>query len=92
MPFRFYIHAWRNTGDVILGNLDGQAALGDMKAPMSSAQWKRLRKSFPSRDQKYPRVKFWTLEREDGFVIDEIQNPHWSKSSSPFSKLEELRK
>jgi hypothetical protein len=39
---RYYIEALDANGFSILGNLDGQAALGEVKNPKRTAAWKRL--------------------------------------------------
>lgn len=40
---RYYIEAFDIDGLQILGNLDGQAALGEMLAPRRAKAWTRLR-------------------------------------------------
>lgn len=62
---RYYIEAFGHDNRQLLGNLDGQHALGDCLRPAQTTAWKHL--FSPSRPA-YSRVKLWKLVNERGSV------------------------
>lgn len=72
---RYYIEAFDKNDQPILGNLDGQAALGYPIKPWRTLAWKRLWESPPKRPT-WPRVKEWRLVDEKGNILRYRTNPH----------------
>ena len=71
---RYYIEAFDDKGQQILGNLDGQRALGDMRQPLRSKAWRVIV------ENKIPamrRVVRWHLVNENGAIIDRAYRSHW---------------
>lgn len=68
---RYYIEAYGRDGHEILGNLDGQAALGPRQRPTATAAWKRL---FDRNRPTWTRVSHWKLVDEKGRVLQTLYN------------------
>lgn len=72
---RYYIQAYRQDGTQVLGNLDGQRALGELKKPLWSHKWRRVVKG-PIPAMGY--VTNWALVDENDRVIDRAYRSHWN--------------
>lgn len=68
MVMRYYITAHRKDGSPILGNLDGQASLGERKQPRLTAAWRHLTHPHYTRPN-YASVWEWRLVDERDNVI-----------------------
>ena len=66
---RYYIEAFDIDDRQILGNLDGQAALGDVRRPEQCKRWQQLVRG---EVQASPRVATWRLVDEHGFIVREL--------------------
>lgn len=72
---RYYIEACRADGSPILGNLDGQAALGEPRYPERTAAWRYL---YSPERPTWTRVYLWKLVDATGRVIRERPNSRFS--------------
>lgn len=72
---RYYIEAFDKNNRHILGNLDGQAALGAKRFPWRTKAWKLLHQTPPGRPI-WPRVVEWRLVDETGKALRFYKNPH----------------
>jgi hypothetical protein len=70
---RLYIEAYDGDGNPILGNLDGQAALGHVVRPNQTAAVQHLLSRYRP---KYVRVYEWRVVSEDGRRLRSIRNKH----------------
>lgn len=68
---RYYIEAYDHDGRQILGNLDGQAALGDVLAPERCAAWLRIKRC---EVRVSARVAYWRLVDENDRERARIDN------------------
>lgn len=71
----YYIEAFDKNDNPILGNLNGQAALGSPRLPWRTAAWRRLWESPPIRPM-WPRVKEWRLVDDKGNILRYRKNYH----------------
>jgi len=74
---RYYIEALRKDGTVILGNLDGQAALGSPKFPQRCAMWRQLIDPKKFQRPNYVRVHSWRIVDHSGAVFATYINPKY---------------
>ena len=72
---RYYIEAFGSDDQPILGNLDGQAGLGDVHMPWRTTAWRRLGEGPPIRPT-WSRVKEWHLVDEKGNILRHHKNQH----------------
>lgn len=71
---RYYIEAYADYGQV-LGNLDGQAALGDVRQPTRCKAWQDI---VSGKVRCLPTIKLWYLVNEYG----NIEASHTIRSKS----------
>jgi hypothetical protein len=71
---RYYIFAYNREGQRMLGNLDGQFALGEVRSPERCYAWRKLLEKQVSR-----KVYFWTLENEYGNFLATKFNPRFQE-------------
>lgn len=69
---RYYIEAFDADDMQILGNLDGQAALGERRAPRRCHAWSRLG---TYKRPLHRRARRWQLVTDSGRVIARKSNP-----------------
>jgi hypothetical protein len=65
---RYYIEAYDHYGQQVLGNLDGQCALGNVRRPERCTAWKNLPLVHGNK-RPSPRVAKWILVNEKGETI-----------------------
>ena len=70
-----YIRAHYRDGSLILGNLDGQAAI-KTRRPLTSSAWGKLLFG-----PKHPRVHYWTLSDAEDNILATKFNPHYQEPS-----------
>ena len=73
---RYYIEAFDDFGRPVLGNLDGQKALGELVEPTRSAMWKLLKHYSQTNPDKlrrmFRRARLWHLVNHGGTVIGRV--------------------
>ena len=69
----FYIEAFTISGTQILGNLEGQASIRDVKQPTRTERWKHL---FSSNRPNWARMHHWHLVNERNQLLATCTNPH----------------
>jgi len=68
---RYYIETYADYGQV-LGNLDGQAALGDVRQPTRCKAWKNI---VSDKIQCAKTIKYWYLVNEYGNLVASHNRP-----------------
>lgn len=63
---RYYIEAYDADGHQVLGNLDGQAALGECRQPQRKGAWQRVLKG---QVRASSRIRSWKLVDAAGTPI-----------------------
>lgn len=76
---RYYIEAFDGDLLPILGNLDGQAALGERREPQRCHAWKHLG---TEKRPLYRKVRKWHLVTESGHIIQRKTNPYFVESAA----------
>jgi hypothetical protein len=72
---RYYIEAFDQDGQQVLGNLDGQAALGELSNPTRSKKWRNLQRLAQSPEQLAKccrRARLWHLVNANGTVLGRV--------------------
>lgn len=72
MTRRYYIESFDADGQQILGNLDGQAALGEPRQPQRCHAWAHLG---TYKRPLFRRVSAWRLVTDSGHVVARKFNP-----------------
>jgi hypothetical protein len=70
---RLYIHAYRADRTIVLGNLDGQACIRDVKDYRRTSAYLYVKKH----RRPHRHICFWQIEDEKGRVLETIENPHY---------------
>lgn len=73
---KYYIEAFRGDGSEILGNLDGQNVLRDIRYPERTKAVRSLRSGEDR--PKWPKVKRWDVVTQSGSHVATISNPHFN--------------
>lgn len=68
---RYYIEAYGRNGHQILGNLDGQAALGPCQFPSLTTAWKYL---YSPKRPAWTHISHWKLVDEKGRLLQTLYN------------------
>lgn len=71
---RYYIEAFDAEGAQVLGNLDGQAALGSPKQPLRCHAWKYLG---TEKRPLYRKIRQWRLVTDTGRICAYKTNPYF---------------
>lgn len=77
---RYYIEGFDYSGAPVLGNLDGQAALGELHNPKQTKAWRNLKRMATNSPHELVktvrRVRLWHLVNANGTVIDRVDIRH----------------